>query len=81
MSEYALKELAAQAMTATETARVMVVTLTRIHCQYFENLRYLSARISSVVYAGGSRLVFRREEENDMGCLLSLCAAELGVIN
>ncbi len=81
VSEYPLKELAAQAMTAIETARVATVMPTRIHCQYLEYLRYLAARVSSVVYAGGSRLLSRREEENDMGCLLSLCAADLGVIN
>jgi len=81
VSEYPLNELAAQAITAIETARVATVIPTRIHCQYLEYFRYLAARISSVVYAGGSRLAFRWEEENDMGCLLSLCAADLGVIS
>ena len=81
VSEYPLKELAAQAITAIEMARVTAVIPTRIHCQYLEYFRYLAARISSVVYAGGSRLVFRRDDENDMGALLSRCAADLGVIN
>lgn len=58
-SEYARRELAAQATTATEAPRAIAVTAMRIQCNHLENLWYLAEARSSVVKAGGPMLGLR----------------------